>query len=87
MQGFRSTRHPDPEIFRTVSESDECNSRDLHERRESYLQFSFIAYELATLPAERCFTSTNIVAWLNLLNIQYDSTKRVCKSTPGHKMG
>lgn len=50
---------------------------DLHGQRASYLRFSFIACELSALPAERYFTSTNIVARLNLLNMRYDPTQRV----------
>ena len=50
---------------------------DLHGRHASYLRFSFIACELAAFPAERYFTSTNIVARLNLLNMRYDPTQRV----------
>ena len=50
---------------------------DLHGQQASYLRFSFIACELSALPAERYFTSTNIVARLNLLNMRYDSARRV----------
>ena len=50
---------------------------DLHGQQASYLHFSFIACELAALPAERYFTSGNIVARLNLLNMRYDPSRRV----------
>lgn len=50
---------------------------DLHGEHASYLRFSFIACELATLPAEHYFTSTNLVARLNLLNMHYDPAQRV----------
>jgi hypothetical protein len=53
--------------------------RDLNLRGQqaSYLRFSFIACELATLPVEQYMTSTNIVARLNLMNMRYDPDRRV----------
>jgi len=50
---------------------------DLHGDHASYLRFSYIACELASLPAAQYLTSTNIVARLNLLNMQYDPAQRV----------
>lgn len=50
---------------------------DLHGQQASYLRFSFITCDLSTMPAEQYFTSTNIVARLNLLNMRYNPTRRV----------
>ncbi len=43
---------------------------NLRGQQASYLRFSFIACELATLPVEQYMTSTNIVARLNLMNMR-----------------